>query len=114
MKINVLVKIEDVIHVDTFDLYSAKHRQAFARVAAAECSIEDKIIQRDLGKLLLQLEGLQDKAIQDALKPNEPAGYTMEDAQREQALTLLKDKNLAERIIDDFPKRGWLANRQTP
>lgn len=109
LKVNVLVKHNDAVHVDTFDLYSAKHRQAFARVAATECGIEDKIIQRDLGQLLLQLESLQDQAIQEALKPKEPTGYTMEAAEREQALVLLKDKNLAERIIADFQKTGLVG-----
>ncbi|WP_419649362.1 hypothetical protein, partial [Thiolapillus sp.] len=109
MKVNVLVKVGEVIHVDTFDLYSAKHRQAFGRVAATESGIEDKTIQRDLGKLLLQLEGLQDKAIQEALQPKEPTGYTMEDTEREQALTLLKDNNLAGRIIEDFAKTGLVG-----
>ncbi|HEN46732.1 MAG TPA: toprim domain-containing protein [Mizugakiibacter sp.] len=102
MKVNVLVKCHDALHVDTFDLYSAKHRQAFARVAAGECGIEDKTVQRDLGRLLLQLESLQDKIIQAALTPKEPAGYTMDDAEREQALELLKDCHLAERIVADF------------
>lgn len=109
MKVNVLVKVGDVIHVDTFDLYSAKHRQAFARVAAAECGIEDKLIQRDLGQLLLQLEGLQDQAIQAALQPKEPTGYTMEAGEREAALALLRDPNLTERIADAFAQTGLVG-----
>jgi DNA primase len=109
MKVNVLAKIGDVIHVDTFDLYSAKHRQAFARVAAAECGIEDKLIQRDLGQLLLQLEGLQDKAIQAALQPKEPTGYTMEESEREQALALLRDPKLTERIAEAFAQTGLVG-----
>lgn len=36
LKVNILVAVGDAVHVDTFDLYSAKHRQAFARLAAAE------------------------------------------------------------------------------
>jgi len=109
MKVNVLVKQGEALHVDTFDLYSAKHRQAFARVAAGECGIEDKLIQRDLGQLLLQLEGLQEKIIQAALTPKEPTGYTMDEAEREQALELLKDKHLAERIISDFKITGLVG-----
>ena len=109
MKVNVLIRHGEVIHVDTFDLYSAKHRQAFARVATAECGIEDKVIQRDLGQLLLQLESLQDKAIQEALQPKEPIGYTMEETERKEALALLQDKNLAQRIIDDFHKTGLVG-----
>lgn len=109
LKVNVLVSHRDAIHVDTFDLYSAKHRQAFARVAATECGIEDNVLQRDMGQLLLQLEGLQDKAIQAALQPKEPTGYTMAAAERERALQLLHDPTLAERIITDFTKTGLVG-----
>ncbi len=109
LKVNVLVKMNDAIHVDTFDLYNAKQRQAFARVAAVECDVEDKIIQRDLGQLLLQLEALQDKTIQAALKPNEPTGYTMDDNERESALNLLRDPELVHRITDDFSKTGLVG-----
>ncbi len=69
LKVNVLMQCGEAIHVDTFDMYSAKHRQSFARVAAAENGLEDKVIQRDLGQLLLQLEGLQDKSIQEGSSP---------------------------------------------
>jgi DNA primase catalytic core len=109
LKVNVLVRTEAAIHVDTFDLYSAKYRQAYARVAATECGIEDKIIQRDLGQLLLQLESLQDQAIQAALKPKEPTGYTMEAADREAALKLLRDPHLPERIQEAFEQTGLVG-----
>ena len=109
LKVNVLMQHDESVHVDTFDLYSAKHRQAFARVAAAESGLDDKIIQRDLGQLLLQLENLQDRAIQEALKPKEPTAYTMIDAEREQALELLHDPELTTRIINDFAKVGLVG-----
>ena len=109
LKVNVLVKMNNAVHVDTFDLYNAKQRQAFARVAASESDIEEKIIQRDLGQLLLQLEALQDKAIQAALKPNEPTGYTMDDNERESALNLLRDPELIQRITDGFSKTGLVG-----
>ena len=109
LKVNVLVAVEDTVHVDTFNMYSAKHRQTFARVAAAESGVEVKILLRDLGQLLLQLESLQDKAIQEALLPKEPSAYTMEDSEREQALELLRDPNLANRIINDFAQTGLVG-----
>ncbi|MET0116006.1 MAG: CHC2 zinc finger domain-containing protein [Sedimenticola sp.] len=109
LKVNVLVKIGEAIHVDSFDLYNAKQRQAFARVAASECGIEDKVIQRDLGQLLLQLESLQDQAIQEALKPKEPTGYTMDEAEREQALALLRDPHLTDRIGEAFVQSGLVG-----
>jgi DNA primase catalytic core len=109
LKVNVLVNCGEALHVDTFDLYSAKYRQAFARVAASECSVEDKVIQRDLGQLLLQLENLQDKAIQEALAPKDASAYTMEESEREHALTLLRDPKLTERIINDFAHTGLVG-----
>ncbi len=109
LKVNVLAKIDESIHVDTFDLYSAKHRQGFAKLAAIESSVELKLIQRDLGQLLLQLEKLQDKAIQEALKPNEPTAYTMDEVERKNALELLNDPNLTARIINDFNQTGLVG-----
>ena len=109
LKVNVLVKIDETIHVDTFDLYSAKHRQGFAKLTSIESGVELKIIQRDLGQLLLQLEKLQDKSIQEALKPSEPTEYIMDEIERENALELLTDPNLTSRIINDFNQTGLVG-----
>lgn len=109
LKVNVLVQIGEALHVDTFDLYSAKHRQAFANVAAGECGVEASVIQRDLGQVLLQLESLQDKAIQAALEPAEPSAYTLSDAERDSALSLLRDPLLTSRIVSDFQHTGLVG-----
>ncbi len=109
LKVNVLLQLDEAVHVDTFDLYSSKHRQAFAKLAAVECGVEEAVIQRDLGQLLLQLEGLQDNAIQEALKPTEPTAYTLDEDERARALELLRDPNLTRRIIDDFASAGLVG-----
>ena len=109
LKVNVLLQHNEDVHVDSFDMYSAKHRLAFARTAAAEMGLEDKTIQRDLGQLLLQLEDLQDKAIQEALQPTEPAAYIMDDDERAEALELLRDPELASRIVNDFAQTGLVG-----
>ena len=109
MKINLLVRRGEGIHVDSFDLYSAKHRQAFARTAAAALEVEAAVIQRDLGRLLLELEGVQDQAIQAALMPKEPVAHTMDAADREQALALLRDPDLTGRIQHDFATAGLVG-----
>ena len=44
LKVNLLVSRGTALHVDSFDLYSAKHRQAFARLAAAELELEESVI----------------------------------------------------------------------
>jgi DNA primase catalytic core len=109
LKVNVLMQHGETVHVDTFDMYSAKHRLGFARLAAMDSGIDEKLIQRDLGQLLLHLESLQDKAIQEALKPKEPTAYTMDESEREQALELLRDPELTQRIIKDFEMTGLVG-----
>ncbi|WP_299945303.1 CHC2 zinc finger domain-containing protein [uncultured Microbulbifer sp.] len=109
LKINLLLQCDERVHVDTFDLYSAKCRQGFVRMAAAECGIENKVIQRDLGQLLLQLETLQDQTIQEALKPKALASYRMEDDDRKEAFTLLRDPTLAQRIVSDYAQIGLVG-----
>ena len=52
-----------LFRVDTFDLYSAKHRQGFIKVAAIELETEENTVKKDLGKVLLKLEELQEKMI---------------------------------------------------
>lgn len=105
LKVNVLVSQADAFHVDTLDLYSARHRGAFVKQASEELRIKEDVVKKDLGRVLLALEEMQDQQIQDALKPKETV-VKMEDWEREEALGLLKDKNLTTRILEDFAKCG--------
>jgi hypothetical protein len=94
---NVLVTRGEAMHADAVGINSAKHRIAFAKQAAIELGIEEDVIKRDLGKLLMEME------TQPAPEPPKP---TMQDAEREEALALLKEPRLLERILSDFDKCG--------
>jgi len=109
LKVNVLVSRGEALHVDSFDLYSAKHRQAFARLAAGELELEDTVIQRELGKVLLKCEELQERQIEDAMKPKLPAEVEMPEAEREAALSLLRDPKLVDRILEAFSLAGLVG-----
>ncbi len=50
-----------------------------------------------------------EKSLQEALAPKEPSAYTMDEAEREEALKLLRDPALTERIINDFVKTGLVG-----
>jgi len=109
LKVNLLVSRGEALHVDTFDLYSAKHRQAFARLAAAELELEDSVIQRELGKVLLKCEELQESQIEETLKPKLPAEVEMPEAEREAALALLRDRSLVDHILSAFEAAGLVG-----
>ena len=105
LKVNVLASREDGLHVDTFDLYSAKHRQGFIKVAVLELAVEENTLKADLGKVLLKLEELQERLIQGDPADEKKASALSEDEQAE-ALELLRNPELLERILADFSRCG--------
>jgi DNA primase catalytic core len=110
LKVNVLVsgttpRNESAFHVDTLDLYSARQRGAFTKQAAEELGIKEEVVRRDLGQVLLKLEELQDEQIKEALAPKEQA-VTISDEDRADAMELLRDPRLLERIVEDFARCG--------
>jgi DNA primase len=96
------------LHVDTLDLYQAKQRQVFAKCAAGELRVEEHILQRDLGRLLLKLEQVIEERAKAAESPVAvPAAMT--SAQNAEALAFLRDETLIERIIADVERVGLVG-----
>ena len=110
LKLSVLVSREDALHVDTFDLYSSKHRGAFIRLASLELGVPEKIIKQDLAKVLLKLEVLQDQKIQQVLAPQEKEAV-LSKKDRDEALALLQSPNLLQRLLDDYERCGVVGEK---
>ena len=108
LKVNVLVHCGDLFHVDTLDLYSARQRAAFTKQASEELRLKEETLRRDLGRVLLQLEKLQDEQIRKALTPEKPEAH-MSDDERNEALALLRDPKLLDRILDHFTDCGMVG-----
>ncbi|MES9906139.1 MAG: CHC2 zinc finger domain-containing protein [Sedimenticola sp.] len=105
LKVNLLVTRGEALHVDTFDLYAAKSRGVFIKQAAFELTLKEEVIKRDLGKVLLKCEALQEEKIKQTLDGNE-RGITLDEVAEEQALSLLRSPALMQRILDDFGRCG--------
>lgn len=110
LKVNLLASNGVGLHIDTFDLYTAKHRAGFQTQAAAELNVEERVVKADLGRVLLRLEDLQDARLR-AATPQAPAHPEMTARDREDALALLRDPDLLDRIADAFPVVGTRANK---
>ncbi len=110
MKVNVLATTDHGMFVDSFDLYLARHRRQFVTQAAIELGVEEQTIKKDLGRVLLKLEQLQDEQITKMLEPHEPAP-PMTPEEKEEALRLLRSPNLLERIVADFDVVGETTNK---
>ena len=107
MKINLLVRRgeNETFHIDTFDLYQARHRSSFIKQASIELSLEESILKREVGKILVQLEELQEQQITAELSPA-PVQVELSSEEQHEALALLKDPQLLQRILDDFAACG--------
>jgi len=105
LRVNVLCARNERFHVDTFDLYAARQRALFIKQAAEELALKEDVIKKDLGKVLLKLEELQDEQIRRTLEPEEKT-VVLSDAEQAAALDLLKDPKLLDRILADFERCG--------
>jgi hypothetical protein len=110
LKINLHIGCGEAYYVDTFDLYSARARHLYLVNAAKELAVREELVKADLGRLLRKLESLQQSRIEAALK-FEPAAPRMTEAEREQALELLRDPQLLDRILADFGTCGLVGER---
>jgi DNA primase catalytic core len=112
LRVNLLVSREGAagggFHVDTVDLYSARQRAAYQKQAAHEIGVTEEVVHKDLSRILLQLEQLQEAQIKEALEPKEKA-VVIGDAERASALELLRDPRLVERILQDFERCGVIG-----
>jgi DNA primase catalytic core len=93
------------LHVDTLELNASRQRMAFIKQAAEELGIKEEIIRHDVGKVLLKLEEVRDAQLAEALAPKEPE-IKLTDDERAEALALLRDPRLLDRIVEDFAKCG--------
>ena len=110
LKLNILVSCDEAIHVDTFDLYSSKHRGAFIRLASGEIGIGEDVIKNDLSKVLLKLEVLQHENIQETLTPKQKE-IVLTKKERDEAMALLKSPNLMQRIPGDYARCGIVGEK---
>jgi len=111
MKVNLLVSAPafdgpgEAVHVDTLDLYQARPRGVFIKQGAAELGVKEDVIKRDLGRVLLKLEALQEARIQSAQAPQTEA-VTLSSADHQAALALLQSPELLAHIVGDFARCG--------
>jgi DNA primase catalytic core len=96
---------ETRLHVDRFDLYGARPRSLFAKQAAKELGHKEESIERDLARLILELEDLQREWLEKTLTPQEEK-LEMTAEEKSAAMELLRDPRLLERVLEDFEKCG--------
>lgn len=109
LKVNLRISVGDRYHLDTLDFYSAKAREGFLTHAAGEVRQESDVLRRDLGRILLLLEALQEAKIAEAMKPKTPAAPVLSAQEHGEALAYLKAPDLPRRIVEDLTASGYVG-----
>lgn len=94
----------EALHTDKLDLYSSKQRQVFINQAHLELGVASEVIKSDLGKLILTLEAIQQQ--RQTSDDTQSEVVTLTSQERAEALVLLQDPKLLERILSDFALAG--------
>lgn len=87
--------------LDSIDLYSRRSRVLFTKECGDYFGEKAEVIEADLGKLMELAEGYSPRGAEAPAKAN----MTQED--EAEALALLKDPKLLERILEDFERCGY-------
>ena len=105
LRVNLHVsRLGGAFHVDTVELYSARQRAVFTKQASDELALEERVVKRELGAVLLKLEERQEAEKKAA--ESEKQRPEMTDVERQDALELLRDPQLFERLLADFRRCG--------
>ena len=106
LKVNLRAAVGERFFLDQLDLYNARHRETFVQNAAVELEQKQEVLKKDLGKMLVELERLQDEAIRKTLAVEDTAAPPMPEPERREALALLQDPDLVGQILKDFEALG--------
>lgn len=108
LRVNISVRRADDpgrFHLDVLDLFSARARQLFLSAAVVEVGADQERLRRDLGRVLLACEDRVLDLQAEARTPT-PTTPAMTPAEEQEALALLRDPMLLDRIGVDVAALG--------
>lgn len=94
LRVTLRLRVGSSVHSDQIDLCKDGDRRRYAERAAEECGITLEAVKRDLGRLLLACEQWQEQRALLAAQPAAEAVVEMSEAERSEALALLRAPDL--------------------
>jgi hypothetical protein len=94
-------------HIDTLDLYQSRSREAFAEACTKYLKAQQSLVMAELSQLIGALEA-ERIAMKEGGKVDVPA---MSEAEKKEALDVLKSKDLLKRIVGDFDGVGCIGEK---
>ena len=108
LKISLRLACGSAWHLDTLDLAQAKQRAAFVQAASEETGVKADVLKRDVGRVLLKLEELQEARLRAQVAPEAPP---MAAELRARAEAFLRDPNLWDLIAEHAALCGIAGER---
>jgi DNA primase catalytic core len=108
LKVTVRCDVNGSFHLDSLDLYSARARDHYAEAAARLLGADAGKVSRDLLNLCERLEKLRLRTKQEETD----AAPSMSPREKEEALALLKDPKLLDRVLADLERLGCVGERE--
>ena len=106
LRVNIRASYGKVSYYDSIDLYAARGRSSFAQAVNRAWNAEPLRVERDLVLILEHLEKERDEALRVG---NKKAVIEMSASDRELGYSLLSDRNLFTRIVDDLSALGYMG-----
>lgn len=114
MRVNIRVEDANRFHVDTFDLYAARSRKSFIEAAAQTLTgnaAAEAALSREIAALIDVLES-ERLNLRSHGSGDDPT-LMMSAADREEAMALLRDPQLVERLRSDFEAVGCIGEQSS-
>jgi len=109
LKISLRLACGSAWHLDTLDLAQAKQRGTFVQAASEETGIKAELLKRDVGRVLLKLEELQEERLRAQVAPSAPPPLAPE--LRAKAEAFLRDPCLWDLIAEHAAACGIAGER---
>jgi len=109
LKITLRIWHSERFHLDQLDLCKDVDRRRFCERAGHECRLDEELIKRDFGKLLLACERAQDARLRAEMAPGATVAIAPEE--REAAEAFLKAPDLIARLDAAFDSSGIVGEK---
>jgi DNA primase catalytic core len=107
-KANIRIKTGESSHLDTFDITSSTPRERFIRMVKKLMGLNEGKIREDIRNIIEKLEEVQTEYLR-AKKKNKAEKKEMTEEEKEEAMEILENENLLERIISDYHRCGYVG-----
>jgi 5S rRNA maturation endonuclease (ribonuclease M5) len=105
LRVTVKVTRGELYHVDTLDLYASRSRSEFAKRVSKAFGVEAAAVDAALLALVVEVE----KRVDQDLDEPAPQPAAMSDAERSEALSLLRRKDLLDQVARDVDALGYVG-----